>query len=135
MTDKKVKPLARGGNLPEWRKQLKDMLMSEFGMGSLLIDLADNKSHVLLPLVTATSLKERGLSDKEAEALAHRVDPRGDAVGEHAVLDLEDVLGVVLAGPREVVRAREDHVVDHRDLRVHEVVGRVRRVRARAIKR
>ena len=43
-------------------------------------------------------------------------------VGQRGVVDLQHVLGVLLARAREVERADEHHVVGHRDLRVHVVV-------------
>ncbi len=64
---------------------------------------------------------------------AHDVDPGGDPVGQRGVLDLEHVLGVLLARAREVVRADEDDVVDDRDLRVHEVVKAARVVGLRVL--
>src|SRR5687767_14856571 len=48
------------------------------------------------------------------------VDVAGEALGQGGVFDLEHVLGVPLAGAREVEAPREDHVVDDRELRVHE---------------
>src|ERR671915_1062393 len=53
---------------------------------------------------------------------ADTVDERGEAIREVGVLDLEHVLGVALAGTREIEATEEDEVVGHRDLRVHEVV-------------
>ena len=53
--------------------------------------------------------------------------------GQRRLADLEHVLGVQLAGAREVERAGEDRVVADRDLGVHEVVDRVGRPRGRAL--
>src|SRR5258705_12751867 len=50
------------------------------------------------------------------------VDERGEAVGQRGIRDLEHVLGVLLAGVREVEAADEDDVVGDGDFRVHVVV-------------
>src|SRR5918999_1701304 len=56
------------------------------------------------------------------------VDVTREPVRQLGVLQLEHVLGVALARARQVERAGEDPVVRDRDLRVHEVVRRLRGV-------
>ncbi len=66
-------------------------------------------------------------------ARPHRVDERRHPVGQGGIVDLEHVLGVHLAGAREIERADEDRVVGDRHLRVHEVVNRLRPPGRRAL--
>jgi hypothetical protein len=58
-------------------------------------------------------------------ALAYPVDEGGQALGQLGVVQLEHVLGVLLAGAGEVEGAGEDPVVGDGDLGVHEVVHRL----------
>ena len=68
-------------------------------------------------------------------APAHVVDEGRHPLGQPGIGDLEDVLGVLLARARQVERADEDDVVGDRDLGVHVVVDRARRVGRRDLAR
>ena len=86
--------------------------------------------------ITEADLELATVADETAEIVAiarsgtvvaritrpDRVHEGGHPLGERRVVDLEHVLGVQLAGAREVERADEDGVVGDCHLRVHEVV-------------
>src|SRR5215211_1092935 len=68
-------------------------------------------------------------------AAADVVDECGQALGQLAILDLEDVFGVPLAGVREVEASHEDVVVGRDDLGVHVVVHVAMAIRRRVLAR
>ena len=63
----------------------------------------------------------------------HAVHEPGQALRQRRVVDLQHVLGVLLARVREVEAAEEDDVVGDGDLRVHVVVHGARAPRRRAL--
>ena len=88
---------------------------------------------------TATSTISRargrlgGAQARNRIARPHGVHEPGQALGQCRVVDLQHVLGVLLARVGEVERAEEDDVVGNRQLRVHVVVDGARAPRRRAL--
>ena len=80
--------------------------------------------------VSTASRNRRAAATKSAGILRFQViDVTAVGLGERRAFDEENVLGVELGAPREVVRACDDGVVDDQDLVMHEVVAAGRTVR------
>src|ERR1017187_4821127 len=56
------------------------------------------------------------------------IDVNAICFGERRAFDKENIFGVELRAPREVIRAGDDGVINDQDLVMHEIVAAARRV-------